>query len=98
LSRHRSLRDPDRSPNDPETALEYYLSRQLEDATKVRTKAHPMAEDLYLDSSHVGSILGTWREEGHEQFDVDTWGGASTCAVWVVRRRDAGGAVPMEVS
>jgi len=85
---HRAQQDPDRAPEHPKDAIESYLRGMLRSESEVRIKARVIAEDLWLNSSQVGTTLAHWMDDGPEDLSIDSWGDTSTGrdTLWVISR------------
>lgn len=58
------------SPDEAESTVKEFLNSQLEDVDEVELKAKDIAAETGLKSTHVGSILGRWRQSDDAPFVV----------------------------
>lgn len=71
---------------DPEEVLRTYLDRRLEDGATMEMKAKDIAEELGLQSTHVGGILGRWRHADDPPFAITAAESTGSGNLWMIEQ------------
>jgi hypothetical protein len=74
----------DTEGTEPEEAVREYLENRLVETDELNLKANEIASDLDLASTHVGGILGQWRNAESPPFAITASESASSGNVWTV--------------
>lgn len=70
---------------DPGEVVREYLAEKLEDCDKIEIKAKEIASDIGFRSTHVGGILGRWRNGENPPFAITASESASSGNVWTIK-------------
>ncbi|WP_302082910.1 hypothetical protein [Salinibaculum rarum] len=79
---------PEESETNPEKTVQEYLENRLEETNELNLKANEIASDLGLASTHVGGILGQWRNAENSPFAITASESASSGNVWTITTAD----------
>jgi hypothetical protein len=71
---------------DPEEIVCEYLEDRLEECDEVELKANEIASEIGLQSTHVGGILGRWRNAEDPPFAITASESASSGNVWIIKQ------------
>lgn len=70
----------------PEKIVREYLEDRLEECDEVEVKANEIASEIGLQSTHVGGILGRWRNAEDPPFAITASESASSGNVWIIKQ------------
>jgi hypothetical protein len=71
---------------EPENVIQQYLKDRLEDTDKVEVKANEIASAIGLQSTHIGGILGQWRQSDDAPFAISASESPGDGNIWTIER------------
>lgn len=74
--------------NNAEKTLQEYLEERLDEREIIELKANEIASDIGLQSTHVGGILGRWRNSEDPPFVITASESASGGNLWTIESGD----------
>ncbi|WP_340100496.1 hypothetical protein [Salinibaculum salinum] len=72
--------------DDPEKIVREYLEDRFEECDEIKIKANEIASDIELRSTHVGGILGRWRNAENPPFAITASESATSGNVWTIKQ------------
>lgn len=72
--------------SEPENAVQQYLEERLEENETIEIKANEIASVIGLQSTHVGGILGQWRQSDDAPFAISASESPGGGNIWTIER------------